>query len=137
MPTKVFKNPLWLDHYWMGTQPLKGAQPPIFGPCVLWSDGWMHQDATWYGGRARPRPHCVRWDPAPPKMGQQPPIFGPRLLWPNGWMDQDATWCGGRPELWQHCIGWGPSPHPKSVNSSRHFSAHVYCGQAVAHLSYC
>jgi len=28
----------------------KGAQPsspPIFGPCMLWPNGWMHQDATW------------------------------------------------------------------------------------------
>ena len=25
----------------------KGAQPPIFGPCLLWPNGWMDQDATW------------------------------------------------------------------------------------------
>jgi len=24
-----------------------GAQPPIFGPCLLWPNGWMDQDATW------------------------------------------------------------------------------------------
>jgi len=24
----------------------KGAQPPIFGPCLLWPKGWMDQDAT-------------------------------------------------------------------------------------------
>jgi len=29
------------------------------------------QDATWYGGRSRPRPHCVRWGT------QQPPSFRP------------------------------------------------------------
>jgi len=28
-----------------------GAEPPIFGPCLFWPNGWMHQDATWYGGR--------------------------------------------------------------------------------------
>jgi len=28
--------------------PKKGAQPPIFGPCVLWPNGWKDQDATWY-----------------------------------------------------------------------------------------
>jgi len=22
-----------------------GAQPPIFGPCLLWPNGWMDQDA--------------------------------------------------------------------------------------------
>jgi len=31
--------------------PKKGAQPPLFGPCLLWQNGWMYQDATWYGGR--------------------------------------------------------------------------------------
>jgi len=59
-----------------GTQlpsPKKGAEPPIFGPCLLCPNGWMDQDATWYGGRPRPRPHCARWDPAsPPKRGTAP-----------------------------------------------------------------
>ena len=27
------------------------APSPIFGPYILWPNGWMHQDATWYGGR--------------------------------------------------------------------------------------
>ena len=40
--------------------PLKGAQPPVFGPCLLWPNGWMDEDATWYGSRPRPMPHCVR-----------------------------------------------------------------------------
>ena len=39
--------------------PQKGtAAPPIFGPCLLWPNGWMDQDITSYGGRPRPRPHC-------------------------------------------------------------------------------
>jgi len=42
---------------------------------VLWPNGWMDQDATWYGGRPRPRPHCVRWGPNPPPS--------PCILWPN------------------------------------------------------
>jgi len=41
--------------------PKKGAQPPIFDPCLLWPKGWMDQDATWYGDRPRPRRHCVKW----------------------------------------------------------------------------
>ena len=28
--------------------PQKGAEPPIFGPSLLWPNGWMHQDITWY-----------------------------------------------------------------------------------------
>jgi len=67
--------------------PKKGAQPsPIFGPCLLWPNGWMDQDATWYEDRHRPRPHCVTWGPSSPpqKKGTQPPIFGPCLLLSNG-----------------------------------------------------
>jgi len=114
----------------------------------LWPNGWMHQDATWYGGRPKPRLLCVRWGPSPgAKTGVEPPVFGPYLLWPNGymeikmplgtevgfspcdivldvhpaplpkkgthpaptvfsscplwpngWMDQDATWYGGKPQ---------------------------------------
>jgi len=26
------------------------ALSPIFGPFLLWPNGRMHQDATWYGG---------------------------------------------------------------------------------------
>jgi len=72
----------------MGTQlllPKKGGTLPIFGPCLLWPNGWMDQDATWYEGRPRPRPHCVTWGPSSPSQkGHSPPIFGPCLLWPNG-----------------------------------------------------
>ena len=25
----------------------KVAQPPIFGPYLLWPNGWMDQDASW------------------------------------------------------------------------------------------
>jgi len=65
--------------YWL-------RQPPVFGPCLLWPNGWMDQDATWHGGRPRPRPHCARWGPSspPPPKGYSPPIFSPCLLWPNG-----------------------------------------------------
>jgi len=46
--------------------PKKWAHPPIFGPFLLWPNGWMHQDATWYGGRPRPRRHCARWGSSSP-----------------------------------------------------------------------
>jgi len=39
----------------------------------------MDQDATWYGGKPLPRPHCARWGPSsPPKKktwGTAPPRF--------------------------------------------------------------
>ena len=37
--------------------PKKEAQPPIFGPSLLWPNGFMDQDATWYGGR----PIVAKW----------------------------------------------------------------------------
>ena len=39
--------------------------PPNFGPCVLWPNGWMDEDADWYGSRPRPRPYCTRRGPTP------------------------------------------------------------------------
>ena len=65
------------------------------------------------------------------------------VWWPNRWMDQDATWYGGRPRPRRHCVTWGPSFTPRKgakqppTFRSMSISAHVYCGQTVAHLSNC
>ena len=59
----------------------KGAQPPIFGPCLLWPNGWMDQDATCYGDRLWPRRHCVRWGPSSPlQKGHSLPNFWPMSI---------------------------------------------------------
>jgi len=58
--------------------PPKGAEPPspVFGQFLLWPNGWMHQDATWYGCRPQPRGLFVRWRPSPiAKKGAEPPKF--------------------------------------------------------------
>ena len=96
----------------MGTQlpSPKWGTPPIFGPFLLWPNGCMDQDATWYGGRPQPRRPCVRWGPSSPyPKGAQPLIFGQCPLWPNGWMDEDATWYGTRSRSRPHCDSRGPS----------------------------
>ena len=50
--------------------PEDGVEPPIFGPRLLWPNGWTDQDATWHGSRSRPRPHFTRWGPSsPPQKG--------------------------------------------------------------------
>jgi len=67
---------------------LKGAQPPVFGPCLLWPDGWMDEDTTWYGSRPRPRPDCVRWGSSslpsshhsPKRDTAAPPPFRPMSI---------------------------------------------------------
>ena len=115
--------------------PRRGGPSPIFGPCLLWPNGCMDQDATWYGGRPRPSRHCVRCGPSyPQKKGHThptqffPPNFWPCLLWPNGWMDEDAAWYGSRPRPRAHCIRRVPAPAKGAPHSSPLFSAHVYCG---------
>ena len=62
--------------------PHKGGRAPfpIFGPFLLWPNGWMHQDATWYGCRPQPRGNWVRWGPTPQReaeAGGRHPNFRP------------------------------------------------------------
>ena len=139
-PSRGVPWPLYEDHmlepayylYLPSSPPKKGAEPPIFGPCLLRPNGWMDQDATWYRGRPQPRRLCVRWGPSsPPKKGTEPPpIFGPFLLWPNGWMHQGATWYRGRPQPRRLCVRRGLSyPIKKGTPTPTQFLAHVYCGQ--------
>jgi len=52
--------------------PPQKSTAPIFGPCLLWPNGWMDQDATWYGYRRWPKPHCVRWGPRCPQRFTAP-----------------------------------------------------------------
>ena len=58
-----------------------GAEPPIFGPCLLWPNGWMDQDGTCHGGRPWSSPHCTRWgrSSSPQKDGRALPQFSVHL----------------------------------------------------------
>jgi len=106
-----------------------GRAPQICGPSLLRPNSWIHQDATWYGGRPRPTRHCVRCGPSYPKKKgtPTPPIFCPCLLWPNGWMDEDAAWYRSRPRPRPHCTRRGPSSRKRGTAAPL-FLAHVYCG---------
>jgi len=56
--------------------PKKGAEPPIFVPCLLKSNGWMDQNGSRHGGGTRRRRHCVTWGPgSPPQKGHCSPQF--------------------------------------------------------------
>jgi len=99
----------------METQPTsqRGTySPPIFGPCLLWPNGWIHQDATWCGGRSRSRPHCVRWDRAPPKRGHSIPTFRPMSIVAKRLDGSRCHVVGGRPPPRPPCVRWGPSSPP-------------------------
>jgi len=52
---------------------------PILGPCLLWPNGWMDEDAA---TEVDLGPGHIVLDgvPAPAKWAQQPPIFGPATL---------------------------------------------------------
>jgi len=64
----------------------KTVRPMLSDPClsclsvcnvgVLWPNAWMDQDATSYGDRPRPRPHCVSGGPSSPHgKGHKSPHF--------------------------------------------------------------
>jgi len=80
------------------------ALSPIFGPCLLWPNGWMDRDATWYDGRPQPRQHCVRWGPScPQKRARQPAHFGLCVLWSNSRPSQQVlSTCSVM--FWMYCI---------------------------------
>ena len=54
--------------------PPKGHSPPQFS-CRLWPNGWMNQDAIWYAGSPRSKPHCVRWEDSSPQKSEHIPQF--------------------------------------------------------------
>jgi len=99
----------------------KRGTSPNFRPMSIVAKRLMDQDATWYGGRPRLRPHYVRWGPSSPLKWAQPPLFGGFLLWPNGSMDQDATWYESRPRPGQHCVRCGPTSTPAGHSRSTIF----------------
>jgi len=57
---------------------------PIFGPCLLWPNGWMDEDATWYGSRPQPRPHCIRRGPSSHERGTAAPLFSAHVYCGHG-----------------------------------------------------
>jgi len=112
---------------------------PNFGPCLLWPNVWMDQDATFYGGRPLPRPHCARWGPSPflpHTQKRHSPQFSAHVCCgqPAGLIKMPlSTKVGLGPG---HIVLHGDPAHPPKGHSPQ-LSAHVYCGQTVAHLNYC
>jgi len=61
-------------------RPKKGyISPPLFGKCILWPDGSMDQDATWYVGRLGPGHIVLDGDTAPAQKGGT----APASFWPT------------------------------------------------------
>jgi len=75
----------------------------------------MDQDAIWFGGRPLPRPHYVRCQTA-------------------GWIKMKL---GTEVGLGYGHIVLDGTQLPSQRGTAPQFSVYVYCGQMVAHLSYC
>jgi len=119
----------------MGTplpSPKGGRSPPIFGPFLLWPNSWMHQDATWYGGRPWSSPHCARWGHSslPQNREESPQIFGQYCGQTAGCIKMPLDTEVGRAPPTRHCVRCGRSYlQKKGTPTPTQFLAHVYCGQ--------
>jgi len=111
----------------------KRGVAPIFGPCLLWPNRWMDQDATWYRCRPRPRRHCVRWGPSspPPQKKRYSPQFSTHV-----YCGETAV-CIRIPlgtevglSLGDIVLDGYPAP-PRLKRYSPQFSANVRCDQTV------
>jgi len=107
-----------IDGYTAPLPHKRGHSPPIFDPYLLWQNGWMDQDATWYGGRPRPKPHCARWGPSFPLLQKRGPQFSTNVCCGqmDGWIKMPfGTKVGLGPG---HIVLHGypaPPPHKKGI----------------------
>ena len=123
----------------MGTQcPLRerGRSPRIFGPCLLWPNGWMDQDSRWHltwRYRSKPRRLCVRWGPSPlPQKGLSPQFSA------HVYCGRTAAWIkmplGTEVGLGLRDIvldGDPATPRKNGTSTAVQFLAHVYFGQTA------
>jgi len=84
----------------------------------------MDQDATWYGGRPRPWPHCVRWGPSPLSPRDIAPNFRP--------VSVVAKRLDGRTvDLGPDDVVLDGDPACPQRDTAPQFLAHVCCGQTA------
>jgi len=98
----------------------------------------MDEDAIWYGGRSRPRRHCVKWGFSSPRKGHSTTHFSAHVYcgemagWINMPLDKEVSLDLGT----GHTVFDGAQLPPERGTAAPLSSTHVYCGQTVAHLSY-
>jgi len=93
----------------------------------------MDQHATWYGGRPRPKRHCVRWGPSFLPKGHSPQFLahvscGQTAGWIKMPLGMEVDLCSG------DIVLDGTELPPKRGRAPQ-FSAHVYCGQTAGCIS--
>jgi len=98
----------------------------------------MDQDATWYRVGVGPGHGVLNGDPPPPKKGHSSPQFSSHVYFgqTTGWI---KTALGKEVDLGpgHTVLDRAQLPRERGTTAPTLFSAHVYCGQTVAHLSYC
>jgi len=120
----------------MGTQPFspkRRRSPQIFGSCLLWPNGWMDEDRTWYGGRPQPGDFLLHRDPAVPlpKKGAEPSQFSAHVYCGQtaGWIKMALGMEVGL-DPGHFVVDGDQFPSPKK-GAEPPFSAHFYCGQRL------
>jgi len=103
-----------------------GGAPQIFGPYLLWPNGWMDQDAPWYEGRPHPRGLCVRWGPSSPSPKRAYFYCGQTAGCIEMPLGMEVGLSAG-----DFMLDRDPVSLPKRGGAPQ-FSAHVYCDQTVA-----
>jgi len=69
------------------------SSPPIFGPCVLWPNGWIDQHATWYKCRPRPRRLFVLDGDPSSQKGAAAPHFSAHVYCGQNFMVAHLSYC--------------------------------------------
>ena len=93
---------------------------------VLWPNGWMDQDATWYAARPQLTPYSVRLGPLPRMCTSQflaHICCGQITRWVTMPLGREV--CLSPTDI---VLDGDPASPPKG-GGAPHFLAHVYCGQ--------
>jgi len=64
--------------------PHKRGTAPVFGLCLLLPNCWVDENATCYGSRPLPKPHCVRPGPSSPRERGTDPLFSAHVYCGDG-----------------------------------------------------
>ena len=108
--------------------PKKGAQPPIFGPRLLWANGCMYQVTTWYGCGPQLGDIVLDRDPASPPLKGHSPQFSANVRcgltagWTEVSLDMELDLGPG------DFVFDGDLAPPAKKASPTQFLANVYCG---------
>ena len=113
------------------------APPPNFGPCLLWPNGWMDEDATWYGSRPRPMPHYTRRGPSSRERDTVAPLLSAHVYCGHGRPSQLllSSCTNGHPKIHTYRLRLAHKQHLlRIVTSSANFCS---LAAGMETVSYC